>query len=48
MRETQWITSLLALSFYYTLANCNDLKGFDDQVLFQIEWPGNENLLVNF
>lgn len=34
-------------NFFGRFANCHDLKGFDDTILFQINWPGNnEQILV--
>lgn len=43
---------LLSLCTWYTslmlIVTCNEYKGFDDTVLFKINWPGAEqNLLVS-
>lgn len=40
----------LVFIFILKVIHCHDFKGFDDTVLFKINWPGplSEELLVRF
>lgn len=47
MRSEHWILTVLLVSFSSFKAKGNDFKGFDDNNLFSLNWPGLETLLVS-
>lgn len=52
MKSKYWLASSFALINYLSICSifvkANDYKGFDDNILFNFNWPGSdaENLLV--
>lgn len=48
MKASEWIVLLSTVGCCSLIVECNDFKGFDDNNLFSLNWPGtSENLLVS-
>jgi hypothetical protein len=46
MKSLEWVLTLSVVGFINYQVEANDFKGFDDNNLFSLNWPGSETLLV--
>jgi hypothetical protein len=47
--KLHWLSYIAVFCLLNNYGICHDLKGFDDNILFSLNWPGTENnLVINF
>ena len=46
MKIFHWALSVSLIGCCCFAVNGNDFKGFDDNILYSLNWPGTEKLLV--